>query len=78
MVRIVNFLSVQLGQKDESERLIYLGRCVGKNIAYSDTEPILVKPCSVVEPYKRKELDLDLGSWCSRTELAVGSDKYLF
>src|SRR5579862_2082036 len=71
IIRCINRLTVHPGEEDKRQRFINIGWGVGKNVAKPDRQPILVQPCSVIEPGKREKFDFDFRQGRMRTESAV-------
>jgi hypothetical protein len=72
---LVDLLTVQFGQKNQCQGVVYVRRSVRENIAHANPELILMKPGSVIQTGEGKEFDADLRKRRSRTKLPVSCGK---
>jgi hypothetical protein len=69
----VDLLTVEFGQKNQCQGVVYVRRSVREYIADANSELVLMKPGGVVQTCEWKEFDADLWKGRSRPELAVSS-----
>ena len=78
MMRVIDFLAVQLGKQDQGQRMIDSRRRVREDIADANSEPVFPQPGGVIQTGEREELDRYVGDSGFRPNLPVCRRKDFF
>jgi len=73
VMRLVDLFTVEFGQENQCQRVVYVRRSVREDIAHPNPQLILLKSGGVIQTRERKEFDADLRKRRSRTKLPVSS-----
>ena len=71
VIRRIDFFSVQLRQKNQRQRTVYLLRRIREDVTDSDDQAVLMKPGSVIQAGERKKLDFDFRDGSPGPKFAV-------